>query len=54
LPILGEKFGVFLKNQLYDQFFSKFGFVLSKKANFFAEIFGETIFKIITSVPGRN
>jgi hypothetical protein len=34
-PIFGEKIGVFLKYQCYDQFFSKFGFVLSKKRQFF-------------------
>jgi hypothetical protein len=34
-PIFGEKFGVFLENQCYDQFFSKFSFVLSQKRQFF-------------------
>jgi hypothetical protein len=29
--IFGEKMGVFLKNQCYDQFFSKFNFVSSQK-----------------------
>jgi hypothetical protein len=35
LPIFGEKIGVFLKYQCYDQFFSKCSFVLSKKRQFF-------------------
>jgi hypothetical protein len=48
----GEKIGVFLKNQCYDQMFAKFSFVLSQKRQFFAEFFGENISKIITSVPG--
>jgi hypothetical protein len=42
-PILGEKIGVFLKNQCYDQnkyhcydhIFSKFSFVSSQKGQFF-------------------
>jgi hypothetical protein len=51
LQIFGEKNGVFLKNQCYDQFFSKFGFVLSQKRHFFAKFFGENILQIITSVP---
>jgi hypothetical protein len=34
-PIFGEKIGVFLKNQCYDDIFSKFGFVLSRKRQFF-------------------
>jgi hypothetical protein len=51
LTIFAEKIGVFRKNQCYDQFFSKFSFVLSQNANFFADFFGENIFKIITSVP---
>jgi hypothetical protein len=43
-PIFGEKIGVFLKYQSYDQLFSKFSFVLSRKnANFFAKFFGENI-----------
>jgi hypothetical protein len=42
----------FLKNQCYDQNFAYFTFVLSQKRQFFAEFFGENIFKIITSVPG--
>jgi hypothetical protein len=50
--VFGEKFGVFLINQCYDQIFSKSSSSLSKKiANNFAKFFGENIFKIITSVP---
>jgi hypothetical protein len=49
LTILGEKISVFLKNQSYDQIFAEFSFVLSQKRNFFANFFGENIFKIITS-----
>jgi hypothetical protein len=52
LTIFGEKIGVFLKYQCYDQKFSKFSLVLSQKRQFFSEIFGENILKIITSVPG--
>jgi hypothetical protein len=54
LTIFGEKIGVFLKNQCYDQNFAYFIFVLSKNTNFFAEFFGENILKIITSVPGLH
>jgi hypothetical protein len=42
---------VFLKNQSYDNIFSKFAFVSSQKRQFFAKYFVENIFKIITSVP---
>jgi hypothetical protein len=49
-PIFGEKIGVFLQNQFYDQLFSKFSFVLSQKRQFF----GENILKIITSVPDSS
>jgi hypothetical protein len=35
-PIFGEKIGVFLKYQCYDQIFSKFTFVLSQKRIFSA------------------
>jgi hypothetical protein len=52
-PIFGEKIGVFLKNQCYDQFFSQTSSSLSKKRQYFRWIFGENILKIITSVPGR-
>jgi hypothetical protein len=34
-------------------FFSQFAFVSSQKRHFFGKYFGENIFKIITSVPGR-
>jgi hypothetical protein len=53
-PIFGEKIGVFLKYQCYDQLFSKFSFVSSQKRQFFAKFFGENILKIITSAPGAN
>jgi hypothetical protein len=51
-PIFGEKIGVYLKYQCYDQLFSKISFVWSQKRQFFEIFFGENIFKIITSVPG--
>jgi hypothetical protein len=41
--IIGEKIGVFLKYQCYEQFFSKFSFVLSQNVNFFANFLGENI-----------
>jgi hypothetical protein len=44
LLIFGGKNGVFLKNQCYDQFFSKFGFVLSKKTPIFSLNFSAKIF----------
>jgi hypothetical protein len=34
-PIFGEKIGVFIKYQCFDQLISKFGFVLSQKRQFF-------------------
>jgi hypothetical protein len=43
LTIFGEKIGVFIKNQCYDELFSKFSFVLSQKRQFFAEFFSENI-----------
>jgi hypothetical protein len=52
LTIFGKQIGVFLKTQCYDQNFAWFTFVLSQKRQFFAEFFGENIFKIITLVPG--
>jgi hypothetical protein len=39
LPILGEKIGVFLKNQYYDQIFEEFSSVLGKKRQFFCQMF---------------
>jgi hypothetical protein len=51
LTFFGEKIGVFLKNQCYDQNLALFWV---KNANIFAEFFGENILKIITSVPGRT
>jgi hypothetical protein len=53
ITIFGEKIGVLLKYQCYDQLFSKNFFVLSQKRHFFAKIFGENISKIITSVPDQ-
>jgi hypothetical protein len=44
-----NKIGVFLKTDVMIKIFPS----LPKNANFFAEFFGETIFKIITSVPGH-
>jgi hypothetical protein len=35
ITIFGEKMGVFLKNQCYDQNFAQFSFVLSQKRQFF-------------------
>jgi hypothetical protein len=53
--IFGEKIGVFLKNQCYDQLFSKFGFVLRKKRPIFSLNFSaKNILKIITLVPGNT
>jgi hypothetical protein len=39
LPIFGEKIGVFLKNQCYDQNFAYFSFVLRQKRQIFRWIF---------------
>jgi hypothetical protein len=50
--IFCEYIGVFLKNQCNDQIFAQSSFALSKKRQFLP-FFGENIFKIITSVPGR-
>jgi hypothetical protein len=50
-PIFGEKYSVFLKNQCYDSNFVKITSILTKNA-IFHHLFGENIFKIITSVPG--
>jgi hypothetical protein len=41
--IFGEKNGVFLKNQCYDQFFQNLALFWVKNANFFANFFGENI-----------
>jgi hypothetical protein len=51
-PIFAEKFGVFLKNQCYDQIFAKSSSSVSKKRQYFRQIFRREHFKIITSVPG--
>jgi hypothetical protein len=53
LPIFGEKNGVFLKNQCYDQIFAQLRFVSSKKRQFFANFIGENILKSIVSVLGN-
>jgi hypothetical protein len=42
--VFGEKFGVFLINQCYDQIFSKSSSSLSKKRQYFHKKFGENIF----------
>jgi hypothetical protein len=44
ITIFGEKIGVFLKNQCYDQIFTKSNRSLGKNANVFAKFFGENIF----------
>jgi hypothetical protein len=49
-----KKLAFFSKTNVMINFFSKFGFVLSQKRQFFAKFFGENILKIITSVPGLN
>jgi hypothetical protein len=43
--IFGEKIGVFLKNQCYDQNFAYLSFVLSQKRQFFRWIFRRKYFK---------
>jgi hypothetical protein len=43
---------IFLKNQCYDRIFAQFIFVFSQKRQLFPPIFGENVYKIITSVPG--
>jgi hypothetical protein len=45
LPIFGEKIGVFLKNQCYDQNFAYFSFVSRQKRQFFLLNFLAKIFK---------
>jgi hypothetical protein len=42
-PTFGEKIGVFLKNQCYDNFLKKLALFWVKNANFLAEFFGENI-----------
>jgi hypothetical protein len=54
LPIFGEKIGVFLKNHRYDHIFAKPSCSLSKKHQFFHEIFRRKFYLIITSVPGTD
>jgi hypothetical protein len=41
--IFGEKIGVFLKYQCYDQFFQNLALFRVKNAIFFADFFGENI-----------
>jgi hypothetical protein len=41
LPIFGEKNGVLLENQCYDQLWSKTSSILSKIRHFFGKCFGE-------------
>jgi hypothetical protein len=43
----------FSKTNVMINFFQNLALFRVKNANFFAEIFGENILKIITSVPGR-
>jgi hypothetical protein len=43
--IFGEKIGVFLNIQCYDQNLALFSFVMSQKRQFFADFFGDNIFK---------
>jgi hypothetical protein len=54
LTIFGEKIGVFLENQCYDQNFAYFSFVLSKKRQFFSLNFSAKIFKKIISSFARD
>jgi hypothetical protein len=45
--IFGEKIGVFLKKQCYDQIFALFSFVLSQKRDFFSADFFRRFFSPI-------
>jgi hypothetical protein len=45
ITIFGEKIGVFLKKQCFDQNFAQFSFVLSQKRNFFRRIIRQKYFK---------
>jgi hypothetical protein len=55
---LANKIGVFLKTQCYmyviKVLHNLHSYVLSQKRIFFAEFFGENIYKIITSVPDQQ
>jgi hypothetical protein len=44
ITIFGEKIGVFLQYQCYDQLFSKFSFVLSQKRQLFSQKISAKIF----------
>jgi hypothetical protein len=50
---LAKKLPFFLNTNVMFNFFQNLAFFCVKNANFFAKIFGENIFKIITSVPGH-
>jgi hypothetical protein len=52
LTIFGEKIGVFLKNQCYEQIFAKTSSSLSKNANFSPKRSGENIFLNHNIGPG--
>jgi hypothetical protein len=53
LTIFGLKLGVFLKNNVMMIIYAKICCVLNKNRQFVANFFGESIFKILTSVPGQ-
>jgi hypothetical protein len=53
LPIFCEKIGVFLKNQCYDQIFSKTSSSLSKKPPIYSQKYSAKILKNIASVLGH-
>jgi hypothetical protein len=48
-----KKLAFFLNTNVMINFFQNLALFLVKNANFFPEIFGKNISKIITSVPGR-
>jgi hypothetical protein len=48
-----KKFAFFSKTNVMIKFFNSLALFWVKNANFFAEFFGENIFKIVTSVPGK-
>jgi hypothetical protein len=50
-PIFGEKFGVFLKYQCYDQFFQNLALFWVKNVNFLLNFSAKIFQKIITLVP---
>jgi hypothetical protein len=53
LKTLGDKIGVFSKTNVRIKMFNNLAF-LSQKRQYFRQIFGENISKIITSVPGTD